>query len=108
MRSSRNHQQPVVLTGLRVVTVRGSGLQILWKALLAGELGIRKIAQFGATEFSCQFARQIPDFVPGQYMCHKDARRMSRASRPFDSDWEGLVFSDGLGGQNACLALRRA
>jgi beta-ketoacyl-acyl-carrier-protein synthase II len=81
MRFSGNDHQRVVITGLGIVSALGSDLEAFWDSLLTGVSGVRKITQFDATEFPCQIAGEIPDFVPEQHVSRREARRMSRASQ---------------------------
>src|SRR5258706_319849 len=71
----------VVITGLGVVSVLGSGLQTYWEGLLAGRSGIRRIQQFDASHMPCQIAGEVPGFDPEQYMDRKEARRVPRSAQ---------------------------
>lgn len=83
-----NHQLPiphprprVVITGMGVVSVIGTGLQTYWENLKAGKSGIRRITQFDASKFPCQIAGEVPDFDPILYMDRKEARRVPRSAQ---------------------------
>ena len=71
----------VVITGMGVVSVLGSGLQPYWDGLLAGRSGIRRIEQFDASRMPCQIAGEVPDFEPELYMERKEARRVPRSAQ---------------------------
>ena len=71
----------VVITGMGVVSVLGSGLQPYWEGLLAGRSGIRRIEQFDASRMPCQIAGEVPDFEPDIYMERKEARRVPRSAQ---------------------------
>ncbi|GAB4500921.1 MAG: beta-ketoacyl-ACP synthase II [Anaerolineales bacterium] len=75
-----NHKR-VVITGMGVVSIIGSGLPDYWEALKAGKCGIRRITQFDASAFPCQIAGEVPDFAPENYMERKEARRVPRSAQ---------------------------
>ena len=74
-------REPVVITGLGLITPLGSQIDTFWAALLAGRSGVRRVSQFDPTGLPCQIAGEIRDFDPADYMQPKSARRMSRASQ---------------------------
>jgi len=76
MRGSR-----VVITGMGVVSVLGSGLMAYWEALKSGRSGIRRITQFDPSPFPCQIAGEIEDFDPTCFMERKEARRVPRSAQ---------------------------
>jgi len=71
----------VVITGMGVVSVLGTGLPAFWDGLLNGRSGIRRITQFDASTFPCQIAGEVPDFVPENFMDRKEARRVPRSAQ---------------------------
>jgi beta-ketoacyl-acyl-carrier-protein synthase II len=71
----------VVITGMSVVSVIGTGLPAFWDGLLNGRSGIRRITQFDASSFPCQIAGEVPDFDPTLYMDRKEARRVPRSAQ---------------------------
>lgn len=67
----------VVVTGVGAVTPLGTGVDVFWPKVIAGESGIRRIQQMENLElYSCQIAGEIPDFEPTDWVDKKDARRM--------------------------------
>ncbi len=70
----------VVVTGLAAITPIGNNLQEYWQGLLSGRNGIAKITAFDASDFPCQFAGEVKNFDPLDYMEKKDAKRMARFS----------------------------
>ena len=68
----------VVITGLGVVSSIGVGKEAFWSALLEGKSGIRRIQGFDATSYSCQFAGEIPDFRPEDYIPPSEVPKLSR------------------------------
>jgi len=71
----------VVITGMGVVSIVGTGLTAYWEALKAGKSGIRRITQFDASSFPCQIAGEVPDFAVENYMDRKEARRVPRSAQ---------------------------
>jgi len=62
----------VVITGIGIVSPIGIGSRAHWDALLAGTVGIRRLASLDANAFPCQLAGEVPaykigDFVPKTY-----------------------------------------
>ncbi|HIK38262.1 MAG: beta-ketoacyl-ACP synthase II [Geminocystis sp.] len=70
----------VVVTGLAAITPIGNNLKEYWEGLVSGRNGIAKITAFDASDFSCQFAGEVKNFDPLDYMEKKDAKRMARFS----------------------------
>jgi beta-ketoacyl-acyl-carrier-protein synthase II len=70
-----------VITGLGAITALGSSIPGIWKNLLDGVSGVRKITQFDASDLPCQIAGEIPDFDPLDYLDKKEARRLARSAQ---------------------------
>ena len=68
----------VVITGLGAVTPLGNDVETTWKNLLAGESGAGPIQAFDASDYPVNFACELKDFDPKQWIDHKQARRMDR------------------------------
>jgi 3-oxoacyl-[acyl-carrier-protein] synthase II len=80
----------VVITGLGLVTPLGWGVDVTWRALLAGKSGAGPITAFDATDYACKIACEVPrvdgrggggpdvegSFDPDQVMSPKDRRRV--------------------------------
>src|SRR5688572_11045082 len=71
----------VVITGIGVVAPIGVGTKAFWENLLAGQIGIRRIAQFDPSGLACQIGGEVPaykigDFVPKSY--RKATKLMAR------------------------------
>ncbi len=71
----------VVITGMGVVSVLGTGLPAFWDGLLNGRSGVRRITQFDPSPFPCQIAGEVPDFVVENFMDRKEARRVPRSAQ---------------------------
>ena len=68
----------VVVTGIGAVTPLGIGAEVFWRALLAGESGIRPISGFDASDLPVRIAGEVPGFDPKEFMDPKAAKRMDR------------------------------
>lgn len=66
----------VVVTGLGVISPIGNNVEDFWKNVKAGTVGLGPITYFDTTEYKAKVAGQLKDFVPGDYMDAKAARRM--------------------------------
>ncbi len=81
MVSVRSSKRRVVVTGLGVVSSIGSGKDIFWKSLEAGKSGVSRITSFDPSEHTTQFAGEIKDFNPSQFILPKRLKRMDRTSQ---------------------------
>ncbi len=75
------NRKRVVITGMGVVSVLGTGLETYWDGLINGRSGVRRITQFDASKFPCQIAGEIPDFNVEDFMERKEARRVPRSAQ---------------------------
>src|ERR671918_22663 len=78
MNASLNGRRRVVVTGLGAVTPLGNDVETTWRNLVAGESGAAEITAFDASEFPVNFACELKDFDPAQWIERKQARRMDR------------------------------
>ena len=69
-------ENKVVVTGLGVVSPIGLTVDDFWESLKRGTGGIGRITRFNASEYDNRIAGELKDFDPGQYISHKDLRRM--------------------------------
>src|ERR671937_608808 len=75
---SVNGRRRVVVTGLGAVSPLGNDVETSWRNLLAGESGAGPITHFDATNYPVNFACELKDFDPTQWIERKKARRMDR------------------------------
>ncbi len=69
----------IVITGLGIVSPIGIGREPFWRALVAGESGIRPLTLFDASGLAVRFGGQIADFEAKQYVRpRKSLKVMSR------------------------------
>ncbi|MCC6804567.1 MAG: beta-ketoacyl-ACP synthase II [Anaerolineae bacterium] len=75
----RNGRPRVVITGLGTVTALG-GVKTLWDSLKAGKSGIRRIETIPIEHVPVKIGGEVRGFDPTDWIEHKEARRMGRAS----------------------------
>lgn len=108
----------VVVTGMGLVSSCGTGLEKSWSSLVAGQSGIGPITCFDATKFDTQFAGEVRDFDPSQWLDNKEIRRNDRfihfalvaaemamtdaaySIPPEEAERVGVIVGAGLGGIN--------
>lgn len=106
----------VVVTGLGAVTPLGKSVPETWENAKAGVSGAGPITQFDASKFKTQFACEVKDFDPSEYIPKKDVRKADRYTQfamasaiqavedskmdldKVDKNRIGVVFSSGIGG----------
>lgn len=105
----------VVVTGLGALSPIGNNVDDFWKNLVAGKSGAAPITLFDASKFKTQFACEVKNFDPQDYIDRKDARKMDRFSQfamassaqavedsgiaeAGDPDRIGVIFGSGIGG----------
>ena len=73
----------VVVTGLGMVTPLGCGVELIWRRLVAGESGAKRIERFDVSDLPCKIACTIPQgdgsdgtFNPDQWMEPKEQRKV--------------------------------
>ncbi len=75
---SMNGRRRVVVTGMGGVTPLGNDIETTWTNLLAGKSGANRITAFDTENYPVDFACELKDFNPGDWIEHKQARRMDR------------------------------
>ena len=113
-----NGRRRVVVTGMGAVTPLGNDIESTWTNLVAGKSGAAVIEQFDASTYPVNFACELKEFDPKQWIDHKQARRMDRfaqmivaaarqaeADSGFDVEPEaervGASIATGIGGLQA-------
>ena len=66
----------VVVTGIGAVTPLGNTAEETWQNMLAGVSGAAPITHFDASKFKAQFACEVKNFNPEQFIDRKEARKM--------------------------------
>jgi 3-oxoacyl-[acyl-carrier-protein] synthase II len=68
----------VVITGIGAITPLGNDAESSWKSLLAGDSGAGPITHFDASAYPVNFACELKEFDPTDWIDRKRARRMDR------------------------------
>ncbi|HZJ48163.1 MAG TPA: beta-ketoacyl synthase N-terminal-like domain-containing protein, partial [Acidimicrobiia bacterium] len=79
----RGRDRRVVVTGLGVMTPVGNTVEEYWSSLLAGKSGVGPITSFDASHLPVQFAGEVKNFDPEDFMDRRTARRMDRFDQLF-------------------------
>ncbi len=64
------------MTGVGAVTPLGTGVDVFWPRMLAGESAGGPITHLDPSEFSTRIAAEVKDFNPEDWLDRKDARRI--------------------------------
>jgi 3-oxoacyl-[acyl-carrier-protein] synthase II len=68
----------VVVTGIGLICAVGNSTEEVWRNLLAGKSGVRRITQFDTTNHACKIAGEVRDFDPLNYIEKKKVKKMAR------------------------------
>jgi 3-oxoacyl-[acyl-carrier-protein] synthase II len=71
----------VVITGIGAVTPIGLGVDGLWAGLRGRRSAVRCITRFDPSVFKSRIAGEVDDFVPGDHIEERRARRLDRYSQ---------------------------
>jgi 3-oxoacyl-[acyl-carrier-protein] synthase II len=109
-----SERRKVVITGIGPVTPVGTGVEAFWDGLTSGRNGVREITQFDHSDLAVSVAGEVPDFVAGDYLDPKEARRTDPFAQfaiasaklawkdagdpEVVSERGGAVYSTGIGG----------
>jgi len=75
---SQDPARRAVVTGLGAVMPIGNDFETYWRNLRDGVSGVATITRFDPSEFEVKIAAEVKDFVAGDHMDAKMARRMGR------------------------------
>lgn len=106
----------VVITGVGALTPIGNTAPEYWAALLRGESGSAPITRFDASKYKTQFACEVKNFDPSQFMDRKELRKYDYFTQyglvasdeavadaglnaeGIDKDRVGVIWASGIGG----------
>lgn len=106
----------VVVTGLGALTPIGNTVSEYWNGLISGKSGAADITYFDASLFKTQFACELKNFNPENFMDRKLSRKMDRFAQyaivssdeaikdsrlnteKIDKDRIGVIWGAGIGG----------
>lgn len=106
----------VVVTGLGAVTPLGNTPEEAWENMVKGVSGATPITLFDATNFKTQFACEVKNWNPNEWIDRKDARKMDRYAQlamasavqgvkdsgldldQVDKNRVGVIYGVGIGG----------
>ncbi len=74
-------RDPVVVTGVGVVSALGNGVDEFWANVVAGKNGAARISAFDPAGFHSEIACEVKGFDPDARMSKKQSRRMARFSQ---------------------------
>ncbi|MGB0165677.1 MAG: beta-ketoacyl-ACP synthase II [Luteibaculum sp.] len=119
----------VVVTGLGALTPVGNTAAEFWNALVMGKSGAAPITRFDASKFKTQFACEVKEFDPLNFLDRKEARKMDLFTQyalvvadealkssgldveKLNQDRVGVIWGSGIGGlqtfQDECVEFGR-
>ena len=68
----------VVISGIGLVTALGTGIEATWRALVAGQSGVKKITRFDASSLRTQLGAEVADFDATSFVPRRLLRNMTR------------------------------
>lgn len=71
---------PVVISGIGMVTPLGAGKALFGRKLFNGDCGISPITAFDTSRFSSKLGAAVNDFTPRDFISTKNLRKMDRIS----------------------------
>jgi 3-oxoacyl-[acyl-carrier-protein] synthase II len=74
----QTQRRRVAITGIGAVTPIGTGKEGLWSGLRSQRSAVRAVTRFDPTPFRSRNAAEVSDFVPGDHLEQKRAKRLDR------------------------------
>lgn len=108
----------VVVTGIGALTPIGNNLNEYWSSLKKGVSGAGPITRFDSSKFKTQFACEVKNFEPTNFINRKEARKLDRFSQfalvvadeayknsglqdfALNPERAGVIWGSGIGGMH--------
>jgi len=74
-------QEPIVITGLGIVSPIGIGKDTFWRNLIDGKNGISGISSFDTSPYPTHYGGEVKDFDPDQFLPGDKVNNLTRASQ---------------------------
>jgi len=74
-------ERRIVITGIGVVTPIGTGCEMFWTNLLAGQSGIAPVQSFDTSGYNVHRGAEVKEFNGEDYILNLDAAHLGRASQ---------------------------
>jgi len=71
----------IVITGIGVVTPIGTGCEVFWNNLLAGQSGIAPVQSFDTSAYNVHRGAEVKEFNAEDHILNLDAAHLGRASQ---------------------------
>ena len=71
-------ERRAVITGLGALSPVGTGVEKMWRGLVAGQSGIAPITLFDTTGYSSRIAGEVKDFDPLEFIDKRELKHMDR------------------------------
>src|SRR5258708_4245532 len=72
---------PIVVTGVGLITSVGIGREQFWKAILAGNSGVSPVAAFDTSYYPVHLGAEVQRFEPEEFVFHSTPTHIDRASQ---------------------------
>src|SRR3989441_5724922 len=99
-------ERRIVITGIGVVSPIGTGCELFWTNLLAGQCGIAPVESFDTSDYNVHRGAEVKDFSAEDFVLNLDAAHLGRASQ-FAIAAARLALAD-AGVEISSLDLKRA
>ena len=71
----------IVVTGMGTLNPVGGSVKESWDNVISGVSGVAPITLFDASELSVKIAGEVKNFTPGDYLSHREVRRLDRVQQ---------------------------
>lgn len=71
----------IVVTGMGTLNPVGGSVKESWDNVISGVSGVAPITLFDASELRVKIAGEVKNFTPGDYLSHREVRRLDRVQQ---------------------------